>query len=442
MNNYRTNLHRIVLNVAVFAGLTSVLLAEPAAPLDLEAYLDRAAANAPGLQAGAVRMNAAERDIEALPRWYLPDLYVEAGYGGAANTDENRSGPLGRVIGAWTLWDGGRADAEREVAGERAEVARIEAELLDLGLRKTLALAYYRAARLEELQRLRADEIEEYRRLERSLGPRRRIGTAGASDVLNVRVRADALRDEREANAATLLALRRSLLVLAGLEAANDAKDELLPVVPPLSESFAPLADLTHNHDDTFVEQHPRYRVQLARLRYLKAQQNYVERDLYGGTLSFEAYGGYGPDIDAIDPARPEAGAGIRFRFPLYSSRDRSARLAAGQGRIEALRLEAEQELRKLHAELLEHHAAIERDRTSVRKFEALIAQSRRALNLGYDEFRRGQKAPADMIGAIETLYELRRERLNTLMRLRLALFEEYTLLKNTQKTEVKETGL
>lgn len=414
----------LIIGFAHFPGMR--LFAQ--AKLSLEEYLALAVKHSPGLQAAAVRMSATEHDIEALPRWYLPDLYVEAGYGGAVNSDTDRTGPLGRLISAWTLWDGGRIDAEREVAERNRDVSLADEEVRILGIRKALALAYYRAARLQELGRLTIEEIAEYGRLERSLAPRRRIGAIGASDVLNVRLRVGVLREEQEVTSATVIALRESLLLLAGLEL-NEAESGV-PVIPILSNSFAPPESQNHEAELTqkIVERHPRYRVQQARLRLLKARQEYIERDLYGGTLAFEVYGGYGPDLDAIDPNKPEAGAGIRFRFPLYSSRDRKARLDAGQSRIDALRLDTEQKLRELRIELLEHHAAIERDRRTYDRLAGLVNQSRRSLRLGYQEFKRGQKAPADMVAGIELLYELRRKRLNTLLRLRLARFEEYSL--------------
>ncbi|MEQ9363591.1 MAG: TolC family protein [Leptospirales bacterium] len=398
--------------------------------LGLEDYLELAVKHSPELKAGAVRLNAAELAIESLPRWYLPDLYVEAGYGGAVNSDEDRAGPLGRIVGAWTLWDGGRSDAEREVLERQQELIRISDEARALGIRKTLALAYYRAARLEELRVIARQEIAAYERLERSLAPRRRIGGAGASDVLNVRVRAGRLREADGASGATILALRRSLLILAGVP--SEAGGVEAPTIPVLSRSFEPPSPPEPDQKDQ-PEQHPRYRVQQARLRLLKARGELVERELYATTLAFEMYGGYGPDLDALDPKRPEAGAGIRFRFPLFASRDREGRLGAEAARLEAARLETQQRLIELRIEFLERAAGLARDRRLLAGQKRLLLQARRSLRQGYEEFRRGQKAPADMIAAIETLYELKRERLGALFRMRLARFETYALAKHPQ---------
>ncbi len=404
-------------------------------PLQLEDYLQLAVEHSPELKAAAVRLNAAEADIEALPRRYLPDLYLEAGYGGAANTRENRTGPLARVVGAWTLWDGGRSEAERAVFEREREVQKFSEQARALGIRKTLALAYYRAARLIELQAIARAEIAAYERLARSLGPRRRIGSAGASDVLNARLRAGALRAESAANAETILALRSSLLILAGLETGADSQNQP-PEIPRLRDSFSPPTGDSNESNESggeqssarFVEQHPSFVVEQARLRLLKARQALVERELYGTTLALEVYGGYGPDLDAIDPNRPEAGAGLRFRFPLFASRDRESRMQAGQARIEAAILETRQRMLELRIELGERRAGISRDRRLLAEVTALTGQARRALRLAYAEFGRGQKAPADMIAAIETLHDLERKSANTLFRLRLARFEEYAL--------------
>ena len=425
--------------VAILSLTCGALVSQ--APLQLDEYLRLAVRHSPELRAAAVRLNAAERDIESLPRWYLPDLYVEAGYSGAANSKEDRVGPLARIVGEWTLWDGGRSDAEREVFERQQEVVRIGEQARLLGIQKTLALAYYRAARLEELRQIGAEEIAEYERLERTLGPRRRIGTAGASDVLNVRVRVEELRAEHAANGETILALRKSLLILAGVTTGDEQTPP--PSIPRLREAFTP-PEASHLSDEAdaakHVEHHPRYRVEQARLRLLKASEKLAERELYGATLGFEMYGGYGPSDDAIDPNRPEAGAAVRFRFPLYASRDRESRVQAGQDRLAALRLEKEQQLLELKIELLEHRAGIARDQRLLASFDRLLIQARSSLQLGYEEFRRGQKAPADMIAAIETLYQLKRKQTNTLLRYRLARFEEYSLHSIEDRTDQTES--
>ncbi|MCR9145087.1 MAG: TolC family protein [bacterium] len=430
---YIVNIAGLVVCVSATLAIVS-LHADAPLPIDLEEYLQLAVQHSPQLKAGAVRLNAAEQAIAGLPRWYLPDLYVEAGYGGAVNSKTDRSGPLGRIVSAWTLWDGGRSDAEREVLTREQAVQRAEARARSLGVRKTLAFAYYRAARLQELQTIAQSEVAEYERLARMLGPRRRIGAAGASDVANVRLRADRLRAERSANDRTLLALRRSLLILAGIEDEMRAAEP--PVIPLLTRAYEPSppgSELEDGEELDFgnaVEQHPRYRVQQARLRLIKAQHALTERELYATTLNFELYGGYGPDLDALDPQRPEAGAGIRFRFPLFASRDRESRLGAAGARLEALRLESEQKLIELRIEFAERQAGLQRDRRLLADHDRLLQRARQALRLGYAEFRRGQKAPADMIASIETLYDLQRERLDTLLRLRLAQFEAHSLAR------------
>lgn len=396
---------------------------------DLPEFLQMAAENSPGLAAPLIRIRAAESELEALPRWYFPAIYLEAGYGGAASNERNRSGPLGRIVAEWTLWDGGRNSARRSLLEKEAELRRHQGAEQVFERKRALAFVYYRAGRLIEWNEIAAQEIVHYDTLVRLLGPRLRIGTAAASDILNVRLQIARRRNQMAVNRATIAALSHSLAAQAAASDRLGGEEDLQ--IPALSRSFAPALDALPAVQDDAV--HPYYRQQRVRLQLIEAELEYTKTDLYGASIGVELYGGYGPDRDALQPERPEAGASLRFRVPLLSSGDRSRRLQALAQRLEAERMETEQSLRDIRAANHERRALLTQDQQSLAAQAQLVDDCARNLRLSFDDFRRGQKSPADMLAAIETCYSLKRERLETMLRCRLALLYFYLLVDSSQ---------
>ena len=67
----------------------------------------------------------------------------------------------------------------------------------------------------------------------------------------------------------------------------------------------------------------PSYKLIQAKIKSMEAKLQLAKRNLYWPSFGIEAYGGYGPHVDAIDPYKPEAGMGIKIKIPLFSSQDR-----------------------------------------------------------------------------------------------------------------------
>lgn len=450
---------RAIWNVTAFCILLCALHAEPAPAIQLPEYLAIAEEHAPGLRATALRLSALEHEIAALPRWYLPELYVEAGYGGAANDRDNRHGVVGRLVGEWTLWDGGRRDAERAFNRQRQALVRAEDAMLRLGVRKHLAFAYYRLSYNRSLIALMRAEIAACRRLQNRIYPRLRIGTSNAADLSAVRLRIGILRADSEALQSQFAVLQGNLAILAGLDpdaaagdTASDSANEATQRSPmsSLANRSLPLLEqaFVPEYAPISLEQHPRYRVQQAELGLLAARTQALERELYGGSLSFETYGGYAPYTGPLEPNRPEVGAGVRFRFPLYASRDRASQLAAGEERLEAERLSARQRLLELRAELRARLVEIRVDREELVEVDGFLPTADRAIRQALASYSRGQGGANDALEAIHTSFELKRHRLSVLLRLRLAEFEQFELaniaqfeLANTAQNDLTDTG-
>jgi outer membrane protein TolC len=165
------------------------------------------------------------------------------------------------------------------------------------------------------------------------------------------------------------------------------------------------------------LERHPDYQLAVLSVRLIRLEREALEIDLYRPSMGVDVYAGYGPRRDALDANRPEVGADLRFRFPLYTSRDRTAQLEAQRGNLEAARWEAEQQKLTVRSHLLELYQTLRHDRTSLSEHRRLEKQAADTLRLAYVEFARGQKAPADMHEAIDTLFALRRDRIDIEMR-------------------------
>jgi len=395
---------------AVF--VPAALLAETqSAPDDLAALL--AEADTPGMRARLRRVQASELEGEALPAWYRPNVSVEAGYGGAANPTDDQSGPTARIVGEWTLWDGGRTEAERRQWSARARLDQLRARLEMVSLQQKLAEAYWRASRLRSLGALAEEERSDSLLLRRRLGPRLRLGSVGRSDAEAAAMQADRLQQESRLLQRAHQQSEERLAVLAGLSTNRFS-------VPALEETVSLARENSAGSEETAPGTSLLVRIAEARADVLAAEAEALEGELYWPALLLDVYGGYGPRMDALDPAKPEVGAALRFRVPLMERRNRSNRTEAADARAEAARWEAQQALREARVQWLELRQNIAADREALVSGEQWIRRARQNLERGYAEFSRGIKSPTDMLAAIETLYDLRRERMERLFRLRL----------------------
>ncbi|MEQ8351700.1 MAG: TolC family protein [Leptospiraceae bacterium] len=397
----------------------------------LSLYFQKALKNSPGMRIAPVQIQAAEDELESLPVWYLPDIYGEAGYGGAANAQESRTGPLARLVADWTLWDGGKRESRAKLTRLNEKRIQVQSIMRKVDQGKSLGLLYLRICRLESTLEVRRSLLREYGQLEALLGPRLRIGTASYSDLVNVRIRRADLRSEIQDIITAMGSLREQLRLQAGL-----SQEDSVPEPVPLRFS-----NPVNGNEASYVslEEHPLFSGFNLANRYFQEEEELARKEIYGMDLSLRLYGGYGPALDAITPEKPEAGAQIRFRIPVFGSGDRSSALKARKGRIEARRLEWEQALLGLKSSIHEKNAAMDRHRSRIRSLSQLIAQARRAVNIAYGDFRNGQKSPADMIASIDTFGELQMQEVERLFEWQLLLLEVHLLRSYTQDLQVTD---
>lgn len=397
----------------------------------LKELLNSAMKNSPAMKIAPVKMQAAEQELEALPVWYLPDVYSEAGYGGAANTKESRVGPLARLVAEWTFWDNGRRESKERMVRIDGKRARIQSTLQKVDYGKHLGLLYLRICRLQSVLETQRSMLREYQILERLLGPRLRIGTASYSDLVNVRIRVQNLRSEMGDTSRAMHSLKRQLAIQAGFQPENLPAAVNLGFSRPVSGAKAEYLTL---------EEHPLYAGYNLAERYLNAKEELAYKNIYGMDLSLRIYGGYGPDLDAISPEKPEAGAQLRFRIPIFGSGDRESAFQAQKSHIQAQRLQWEQALLELKSEIQQKKMDLNRHRDRLQSLSYLVGQARRGLNLSYGDFRNGQKSPADMIASIDTYADLRLRQLDRLFEWQLLLLE--TSLLRTFGSELLSNDL
>ena len=412
------NIKLLILLTLFFSGPN--LYSEAPKTDSLKQLWSLAEKNSPGLKARIKQIESIEHSLKALPTWYIPDLYAEAGYSGAFNSDQNAHGPLFRLVAEWTLWDGGRTHYSAEYAKMKAEYVKWRQVLLTQELKKSIARVYFSISRLEELQNYYRDQIKQLQRLHRLLKPRLRIGRVGYSDLMEVQLRLLNVNNRQENIARTLSLTKQQLNLLVGRD-----PDETLEIAALLSlDTFA---KNSAPKQLTFSEL-PDYQLSRAKIKSLEAELQLTNRNLYWPSVGVETYGGYGPHIDALDNQKPEAGLRLKFKMPLYSTRDRSSRLSAKKAKIEAARLDLKQYLIQARLDFNRKANRLANYQFQSKNLENIIEKARKNLSRAYNEFSRGLKSPGDMLTAIQTLARARKEYINLKMR-RLNLRAEFYLL-------------
>lgn len=387
--------------------------AEESSAFDLDALIEDIERDLPGLHARLTRAEARELATRTLPRWYAPALRAELGGGGAVNAEESKAGPLARIVAEWTFWDGGRRAGRKSALDVRAALARAEVDLYRYDLRLSLARSILRLAQIAELRRINADESRGLLRLKNLLYARIRIGSLGYSEAAGIDLRRAELDDASTALAGEAERMRAELRILSG---GSNPRLDALPAVfaRGLPPAFAEPVD---------PENTPQLRLARLRARLGQAAVEIARRELYWPSLGLEVYGGYQPFRDALDPARPELGAQLTLRLPLFGA-GRANALESARKDSAADRFAVEQTLRERRARLGRLKAELDETIARARQVDRLRGRARRNLALSFQEFAGGLKAPADMREALRSLYDFERRQAALYRRAQLLHFE------------------
>ena len=387
----------------------------------LGALIERVERDLPGLHARLARAESRELAARAMPRWYVPELRAELGGGGASNGNEAVVGPLGRVVASWTFWDGGRRAGRGAVRGLRAHIAREEARLYRYDLRLQLARDYYRLAEIAALKRVNAAERDRLRRLKNSLYPRIRIGSVGYSALTDVELRRGAILDANAALDGEARRIRERLSILMGSDPGRAARNER-----KLSEATAITRLVLPSVPDGEMDLEYLPHVRLARLRARlgRSAAKLARRNLYWPSIGLDVFGGYQPFRDAIDPARPEAGALLTIRLPLFGSASRSAALDSVRLAGDADALQLEQILRESRARSGALRSVLNESLERAGRLDGLARRARANLARAFGEFAGDLRSASDMRDGTRTLADLERARVGQLRRAHLARFE------------------
>ncbi|MCB1319721.1 MAG: TolC family protein [Leptospiraceae bacterium] len=383
--------------------------------LTLPVLIERAEQDAPGARARMEEMKASMLLRDSLPDWYRPNIRGEAGFGGAANTNESRHGPIARIISEWELWDGGRTSAARRHLTHMAQLDELNARKELMTLRLQIGQYFFETARLRSLQTLRRAEIATYTRVRALLYPRLRIGTVGNSEVETISIKISELQQMNTAGEDRIDSLESAVGTITGWQDDRPPVPELVSLQE--EDSFSIIAIEAIDPRETLS-----YRIARTRMKIISAGTDALEAQLYNPSLSLELYGGYGPQLDAIDSYKPEIGARVSITVPLYSNRSRAAQLASARAELQAARLEIEHSLRLAQLELDQLLNQISTSRNTINRLDELIVRAERNLRVSQVEFSRGIKAPADLQSAVEAVYDLNARRIAETYELYLAL--------------------
>ncbi|HSV95944.1 MAG TPA: TolC family protein [Spirochaetota bacterium] len=367
--------------------------------ISLEELWRNAGEKSPSIQARLKDVEAIEYKIKSLQKPYLPSINADLGYSGAANLNEFEHGPLARLTAEWILWDGGRTMASKKILTLSSGSVGLQGAIFAIEVKKKIAAVYYDTARLEASVADEKKKLNNLVSLKKLLMPRLKIGKIGYSDVEDMVIRIEDTAGKIKNDELVIDYKKRQLRLLTG----GDAEDPLyIPGFSVLKGVGPEIAAIK----TTLTS--PALILARRQTALLEAKKEHRERELYWPVFGIELYGGYGPHRDAIDPHKPEVGAGAVFRVPIIIGGSRSAEMKSLTAEIDAAKLDLArmEKDNKAAADYIMKAIPAMDDRMD--SLEKSVKRAEKNLTAAFNEFSRGLKSPADMITALQYLYELK----------------------------------
>jgi len=357
--------------------------------------------NSPGLQARISQIKSIQQSIDALPSWYKPNVYADIGYTSSINQDSYAHGPLARVVLEWVLWDGGRRHFTRKHAEKKAILEKWEQMILAVKLKSSVAILFYSILRIEQLQDLFLEKINQLKKLTYLLRPRLRIGKIGKSNIVDIQLKIVRLNSQYKTLKTTASLAKKQLNDLIGKKG-SIKNFQLQPLKKvKLLENFERSISLTSL---------PVFRLSEAKVESLEAQFQLIKRKLYWPSIGIETYGGYGPHLDAINAQKPEVGIGLKFNVPIFSSYDRASLLKSKKSAIQSSKLDLKQRIIQAKINFNMKLGKLKNNIRESLDLQSNIIKGKSNLILAYREFSRGLKSSYDMIDTVKSLFEHRKQ--------------------------------
>ncbi len=388
--------------------------------LSLPLLLREALEANPALQ--AARLQAAARATYPTQVGALPDPSFEAGYRPLAIGDVGGLAPASAML-MQHLPLPGKLGLEAEAARLEAEATAQEADALALRLAYALRTTYYELYRLQETRQLIEDFQTRLQAFAEAAAVRYEVGQGSQAAVLRVQLERHRLSHQLLDLQGAWRARYAQLIQLTGrIDLPDTAR--LVPPEPPMQLPSIPLEEAFQRHPEALA----------LRLREDRAR-----------TLIRHARRAYWPDVvvgvglmDMMRMNQPVA--------PLSALRDRFAirigvvlPLQRGQrsARVEEMRLEARmlesryQDLRNLfESQWRALKARFAADRANLALLEqTLIPEARTTREALLSAYTTGQASYLDLLDAEHALFELERQRVDTITRLLVTQAEAEQLL-------------
>lgn len=367
--------------------------------VSLEELWKTAREKLPAIEARLKDVEAIEQRIQGLPKVYIPSINAHLGYSSAVNQHKFTHGPLARLSAEWVLWDGGRVAASKKLMMLSSDSAKLQGAIFNIEVKRRIVSVYYDISRLEASIDDEKMKLRHFTSLKQLLMPRLRIGKIGQSDVEDISIRIEDTAGKITNMQMILEYKKRQLSLIAGAD-------------PEYSYRVPALASMKSVNPNIFTPDAPPLpvAVYLARrhVDLLEAKKEHRARELYWPIFGIELYGGYGPHRDAIDPLKPEIGAGAMFRLPILASGNRSAEIKALDIEIQAAKLNLAQLEIDMKAAADFFLKAIPTAENRMDSNERSAYRAEKNLTAAFNEFARGLKSTSDMISVLENLYELK----------------------------------
>jgi outer membrane protein TolC len=388
--------------------------------LSLSALLREALQANPALQ--AARLQAAARATRPTQVGALPDPSFEAGYRPLAIGDVEGLAPASAMLMQRVPFPG-KLGLEAEAARLEAEATAREADALALRLAYALRTTYYELYRLQETRRLIEDFQARLRAFAEAAAVRYEVGQGSQAAVLRVQLEQHRLSRQLLDLQGAWRARCAQLIQLTGRTDLPDTA-RLLPPEPPALLPAIPLEEAFRRHPEALAL---RLREDRARTLMRRARREYWPDFVVGVGL-----------MDMMRMNQPVAPlSALRDRFAIRVGVVLPLQRARRSARVEETRLEARtlasryQDLRNLFESrwrALEARFAADRANLALLE-QTLIPEARTTREALLSAYTTGQASYLDLLDAERALFELERQRVDTITRLLVTQAEAEQLL-------------
>ena len=376
------------------ADALSPVAEELAGPQPVQAYIQRALAQNPGVQAARKGVEAAAMRVPQAASLKDPMLDV-TGWPFFPNTPQTASGRMtvDVMVSQEVPWLG-KLRTRAEAAEAAVDAARGQLASAELQVIEEVKLAYYDLYLVQQSIGITEEDRRFLADIVQIAESRYRTGLAGQQDVLRLQAELSSVDGElvrmRQTQSSAQAELARVLHVSpqTPLAAADDLPAEDLPhdlqslyerAVAARPELHAMLAQIERD----------RRLVELAHLEY---RPDFTFKFGWGEMTTNRALA---PTADGID----NLGAGLSVNLPVYRKRldaavrEAEAQVVAGVRQYDQMKDETQQEVKRLFTEALS-----QRDLSELFR-ESIIPKTEQAFQISIREYQVGQTQFADLLG-------------------------------------------